>query len=316
MAGSTLGGVFRTMLAAVLLVLLLPVLVVANASEWAARTVIDDRAFAATAGRVMDAPALRAVVADRVTDSVVDALVTDPITARVVATEILGLDAEASAPEIGAAIRTRVAVALDDPAVRAVRDAIIADIHHVLLGVALSGDGAVRIQGDALVLDTGPFIDRLAVAVDGRLTPGLIRIPVADRTIVLARSEIIETSSDALSLLDLGRFLIPIAAVIVALAIVGLAHRRVRALGLVGIAVTLAGAVTLAVAWLGGEAIGTASADPTVRRVTSEVYAAFLSLLVLQSVLLIVTGLFIALAAWLILRRRQSSRRSTTVAMP
>ena len=68
MAGSTLGGVFRTMLAAVLLVLLLPVLVVANASEWAARTVIDDRAFATTAGRVMDAPALRAVVADRVTD--------------------------------------------------------------------------------------------------------------------------------------------------------------------------------------------------------------------------------------------------------
>ena len=316
MAGSTLGGVFRTMLAAVLLVLLLPMLVVANASEWAARTVIDDRAFATTAGRVMDAPALRAVVADRVTDSVVDALVTDPITARVVATEILGLDAQASAPEIGAAVRTRVAVALDDPAVRAARDAIIADIHHVLLGVVLSGDGAVRIQGDALVLDTGPFIDRLATAVDGRLTPGLIRIPVADRTIVLARAEILETSSDALSLLDLGRILIPIVAVVVALAIVGLAHRRVRALGIVGIALTLAGAVTLAVAWLGGEAITSASADPTVRQVTSEVYAAFLSLLVLQSVLLIVAGLFIALAAWLILRQRQSSRRSTTVAMP
>jgi hypothetical protein len=316
MAGSTLGGVFRSMLAAVLLVLLLPMLVVANASEWTARTVIDDRAFAITAGRVMDAPALRAVVADRVSDSVVDALVTDPITARVVATEILGLDASAGAPEIGAAVRARVAVALDDPAVRAARDSIIADIRHVLLGVALSEDGAVRIQGDALVLDTGPFIDRLAMAVDGRLTPGLIRIPVADRTIVLARSSIIETSSDALSLLDLGRFLIPIGAVVVALAIVGLAHRRVRALGIIGLAVTLAGMVTLAVAWLGGEAITSASADPTVREVTSEVYAAFLGLLVVQSVLLIVSGLFIALAAWLLLRRRQSSRRSTTVEMP
>ena len=69
MPGSTLGGVLRTMLAAVLLVLLLPALVVANASEWAARTVVDDQAFATTAGRVMDTPALRQVVADRVTSA-------------------------------------------------------------------------------------------------------------------------------------------------------------------------------------------------------------------------------------------------------
>ena len=58
MTGSTLGGVFRTLLAAVLLVVLLPALVIANASEWAARTVVDDQAFTTTAGRVMDTPAL------------------------------------------------------------------------------------------------------------------------------------------------------------------------------------------------------------------------------------------------------------------
>jgi len=316
MTGSTLGPVFRTLLAAVLLVLLLPLLVVANASEWAARTVIDDRAFTTTAGRVMDAPALRTLVADRVTEAVVDALVTNPITARVVATEILGLDAEATEPEIGAAVRSRVAVALDDPSVRSMRDAIIGEAHRVLIGVAVGGDGAVRVQGDALVLDTGPFIDRLATAVDRRLTPGTITIPVADRTIVLARADAIETTSKALSLLDLGRFLIPIVAVVAALAIVGLAHRRIRALGIVGIAVTLAGVVTLVVAWLGGQAITGASADPTVRQVATDVYTAFLSLLVVQSLLLIVGGLIIALAAWIILRRRQSSRRSTTVAMP
>ena len=316
MAGSTLGCVFRTMLAAVLLVLLLPALVIANASEWAARTVVDDHAFATTAGRVMDTPALRAVVADRITDQVVTALVTDPITARVVATQILGLSAEATAPEIGTAIRARVAVALDDPAVREARDAIIEDIHARLIGAAAGDSGAVRIEGDELVLDTGPFIDRLAVAVDGRLTPGLIAIAPDDRTIVLARSEVLETSSDTLSLLGLGRFLIPIAAVIVALAIVGLAHRRVRALGLVGIAVTLAGVLTLVAAWAGGEAIAGASRDATVRQVASEVYRAFLDLLVIQSMVLILTGTLIAIVAWVIQRGRQSSRRSTTVAMP
>ena len=316
MAGSTLGDVFRTMLAAVLLVLLLPALVIANASEWAARTVVDDQAFTTTAGRVMDTPALRAVVADRISGQVVDALLTDPITARVVATEILGLGTEATAPEIETAIRARVAVALDDPAVRRTRDAMIADVHAHLIGAATGASGAVRVQGDALVLDTGPLIDRLATAVDARLRPGTITIPPVDRTIVLVRSDALETTSTALTWMDLGRFLIPIVAVIVALAIVGLAHRRVRALGLVGLAVTLAGAITLAIAWAGGEAIETAASDTTVRQVVSEVYSAFLGLLVVQSVLLIVVGLLIALAAWAIQRRRQSSRRSTTVAMP
>jgi hypothetical protein len=315
MPGSTLGGVLRTMLAAVLLVLLLPALVVANASEWAARTVVDDQAFATTAGQVMETPALRQVVADRVTSQVVSGLLTDPITARVVATQILGLTADATATEIASAIQARVRVALDDPAVREARDAIISDIHASLIGAA-TGSGVVTIQGDALVLDTGPFIDRLAKAVDGRLTPGTISIPRADRTIVLARADVLETSSDALSLLDLGRFLIPIAAVIVALAIVGLAHRRVRALGIVGIALTVAGIVTLVAAWLGGEAIAGTSSDATVRQVASGVYAAFLRSLAIQSALLIASGAVIAIGAWLILRRRQSSRRSTTVAMP
>ena len=306
----------RTLLAAVLLVLLLPAIVVANASEWAARTVVDDEAFATTAGRVMDTPALRAVVADRISTQVVQALLTDPITARVVATQILGLTAEATATEIDGAIRSRVSVALDDPAVRSTRDAIIADVHAALVGAATGAGGSVRVEGDALILDTGPFIDRLATAVDGRLTPGFIAIPPADRTIVLVEADAIETSSQALSILDLGRFLIPIAAVVVALAILGLAHRRVRALGLIGITLTLAGAVTLVVAWAGGEAIGGASSDSTVRQVTSEVYDAFLGLLVVQSLLLILAGLLIALVAWAIRRGRQSSRRSTTVAMP
>ena len=132
----------------------------------------------------------------------------------------------------------------------------------------------------------------------------------------MVESDALETASTALTWMDLGRFLIPIVAVIVALAIVGLAHRRVRALGIVGLAVTLAGVITLAIAWAGGRAIETATSDATVRQVVSEVYGAFLSLLVVQSVLLIVVGMLIAVVAWMVQRRRQSSRRSTTVAMP
>ena len=87
-----------------------------------------------------------------------------------------------------------------------------------------------------------------------------------------------------------------------------LAHRRVRALGLVGLAVTLikAGLVTIAVAWVGAKpsATGDVRSDRPPGR--PEVYFAFPEPgLVLQSVLLIVVGLFIALIAWAIQRRRQ-----------
>ena len=56
----------RRTIAALLLVILLPALVVVNASTWALRTVLDDAAFAATVGRVMDTPDVKEAIATRI----------------------------------------------------------------------------------------------------------------------------------------------------------------------------------------------------------------------------------------------------------
>jgi hypothetical protein len=308
MPGSTLGGVFRTAIAAALLVLLLPAVMVANASSWAIRTVLDDQAFSVAVGRAMDTPTLRAVIADRVADEVTAYLGANPAAFHILASEILHIDGPATRDEVRAALRTAAAAALDDPAVRQARDEAVADLHAFLVGAATRQDGPIRVQGDELILDTRQFIERLAAAVDPRLTPQLVQLPESDRILILAKADAISTVRDTFSWLEVVQFLIPIVAIIAALAILGLAHRRVRALGLIGIAVTLAGAVTLVAAWVGGESVGGASSDSTVRAVTTEVYQAFLVLLIWQTVLVMLAGIVIALIAWLVVRRRRTTR--------
>ena len=297
----------RTAIAAVLLVLLLPAIVIANASNWAARTVVDDATFVSTVGRVMDTPSLRAAISQRVSDEVTSYLAADPETFRLLTTEILHVSGSATMADVRTALRARLAVALDDPAVKGARDEAIAALHAYLLGAATGATGhAVRIHDDQLVLDTGPIVERLAGALDPRLTPATVHLPEADRLVILASAPALETTSQALSLMEIVQFLIPVIAVVVALAILGLAHRRVRALGLVGIAVTVAGAVALLAAWFGGKTVSEASTDFTVREITTDVYTAFVTLLVWQCVALIVGGLVIAAAAWLLLRRRRT----------
>lgn len=310
MSDGTLAGVIRTVLAAVLLILLLPAIVIANASNWAARTVVDDVAFRSTVTRVMETPTLRATIVQRVSDEVTTFLATNPETLRLLVTEILHVPDTTSVDDVRAALRARLAVAMDDPAVRQARDEAIEQVHAFLIDASTGGDRAVRIDGDRLVLDTGPLVERLAAAVDPRLTPATVRLSEGDRLVVLASANALQTARTGLPLLEVIQFLVPLIAVVVALAIVGLAHRRVRALGLVGIAVTVAGAVTLVAAWFGGSVLGEASTDVTVRAITTEVYTAFVTLLVLQAAALIVAGLVLSLVAWVLGRRHRAARGS------
>ena len=101
-----------------------------------------------------------------------------------------------------------------DPAVQAARDRAIESVHAYLIGATSGADQAVRIQGDELVLDTGPLVEKLAAAVDPRLTPATVTLPEADRLVVLASAGALGTASDTLSVMEIVQFLIPIVAVI------------------------------------------------------------------------------------------------------
>ena len=301
----------RTLLAAVLLVLLLPTLVIANASTWALRTVVDDVAFTTTVGRTLDTPSLREALAERATTAVVRAIARVEGRLQVVTT-VLGLGGDATRERLEDLLRPRIEAALDDERVHDVRDRIVQAVHRAVIR-GVEGDGEyVYVAGDQVVLDLEPLVERVAVVVDGRLpAAGLSDLAPDDTRIVLAEADAFETASDALGWMEALRIVIPLIVLVAILAILGLAHRRTRALGIVGVAVMVAGLVTLAVAWVGGGVVAGVPDDPTVGVIAEDVYASFTSLLIGQSLLLILAGALIAVIAWVLVRRHRQRRAAT-----
>jgi hypothetical protein len=287
-----------------LVVLLLPTLVVANASSWAVRTVLDDRAFATTVGRVMDTPALESRVADAVTDVVVEEFAELPSQVRTAALTALDIDPGAETAEIRDWLDERVVEALRSEPVEEARDEIVLELHESMVD-AVDGRGAVRVEGDRLILDVGDVYDAALDRIDPRAVQ-FVRVPEGRAEVVVAQAAELAAVQQGLSTLRAVQLVIPIAVVTAIGLIVLLAHRRVRALGIVGVAIMIAGAVSLAVAWFGGGVVGGIPDDPTAGRLAHDVYDQFVSLLVGQSALLIAGGAVIALLAWIILRRRAS----------
>jgi hypothetical protein len=304
--------VSRTSVAAVLLVLLLPMVVVANASTWALRTVLDDRVFAATVGRILDTPTLEAEMSERATSLILDVADDSNLRLQALATQVLGLPtANRTAVEI--ALESRIATALGAPAVVAARDDAVSAVHRFVTGAA-KAEPPLAVRGSQVVLDLGDIVEEVAAELDPRLPAlGLASLPAAKTTVVLGEASQLRMVSQGITLLEAARIVIPLAVVAVILAIVGLAHRRIRALGIVGVAIMVAGLVSLAVAWVGGGVVSRAPEDLTVRTIIGEVYDAFIGLLLAQSLLLVAAGAAIAVVALFAARRRERSQRRREV---
>jgi hypothetical protein len=299
-------------MAAILLVLLLPMVVIANASTWALRTVLDERVFTATVGRILDTPALEQEMAERATTTILDVADDAPIRLQALATQVLGVP-DADRATLQAALEARVSTALDAPAVVAARDEAVSAFHRFIIGAARA-EPPIAIQGSRVVLDLGDIVEQVAATLDPRLPAlGFASLPPETTTIVLGEASQLRMVSQGLSLLEAMRLVIPLVVVAVILAIVGLAHRRTRALGIVGVAIMAAGVVCMAVAWVGGGVVSGVPEDPTVGSILGDVYDAFIGLLMGQSLLLIVAGTAIAVVAWIAAGRRERRQRRRAV---
>lgn len=307
----------RRPLAAILLVLLLPALVLVNASTWALRTALDDAAFAATVTRVIDEPAVKDAIATRATTAIVETLDDAEGRLQVVAPVVLRLSGQPTRDQIEAALHARILTALDAPAVRSAMDQAIEAIHGFVIGAATSGDGPVSVRGDQLVLDLGPVVERVAAAIDERLPrAGLAEVPAGRATIVLAEADRFQTVSDTVDLLETLRILLPVLVIVVIVAILALAHRRARALGAIGVAMMIAGAVSIVVAWAGSGVAAGMPADPTAGRIAGDTYDAFVEVLIIQSLLLVAVGLFIVLMSWILQQRNVVDRSPSAMTPP
>lgn len=299
----------RTLLATALLLVLLPVLIVANASTWATQTVLDGRTFTATVGRSLDAPAVERAMADAIAAAATARIMAlDPEVRRIGAVQ-LGLPADVDAAGVRAWIDDRLVPVLRAPEVAAVRDRLVLALHQALLDTA-GGDGAVRIRGGEVVVDAGPVYD----AVVARLAPGAADVIAAapgEGVFVLARADEFAATQRTLRVLEAVRVIVPLLVAAIVVLIVILAHQRVRALGGVGVALIVAGLVSLATAWIGGGVVGAIPEQAQGRAVATEVYDAFAVRLVQQSMLLVLVGLVLAVGSWVVLRRRRARTRRT-----
>jgi hypothetical protein len=304
--------VIRTAVATLLTVLLVPVLVIANLSIWSLRTVVDDDAFTRTVARSLDTPAVDALVADTVTTVVLRVIDRASASERLVGVQALGLPVDAGEAAVRDRVTQRVEAALDDPRVQAARDEAIASAHAFLLGAARGDNDVVRVEGRDVVIDVYPIVETAAGTIDARFVAVIQdRLDPSTTRLVVASSDGIAAVSTTIVVLDTLRWVIPLLVVAACLLIVVVAHRRVRALGAVGVAVMIAGLISLGVVWVGGTAAPASIDDPTLRSIAGEVYGALTWALVLQSIGIVVGGAAILLGAWSTLRRRRARVAAT-----
>ncbi|HSK52695.1 MAG TPA: hypothetical protein VLA44_08070, partial [Clostridia bacterium] len=202
---------------------------------------------------------------------------------------------------------------LDDGRTQGARDQLVLAIHDALIGAVEDPEATVRIEGDALVLDAADLLRAVIGALRGRL--GDIGVSIPETTtieITLAASPAIASTPDGLSALERFAVVAPLLAIAIGLLIVLVAHRRRRAVGIVGLAVALGGIAGLAIVALGGVAVAGAD-SPIDPGLLTSTYGALSEDLAMQSaVVLAGGGALAAIGAFLALlpSRRGPSRRS------
>lgn len=296
----------RSTLAAILLVVFVLALVVANTSTWASRTMLDRAAFSATVERTLETPALEKAVAAAIARAAVVGLAQRAPEVLDGAVRTLGLPSGSDDGDVEIALTARIVQELRAPRVQEVRDDLVGGIHDVILGALDEGrSGLVAIRGDDVTLDADALIDRIAAATDPGVATLLREAGMGGtRRFVIAQAAALEPVRRTVDVMEAMRVIVPLLAVAVALLIVVVAHRRVRALGILGLALAGAGLASVVAVWLGGLYVSRVPSVPVVQRVTRDVYEAFLWPLGAQAIGLAVLGTAIALAAWLLGRRR------------
>ncbi len=298
----------RSMLAAVLALLLIPAAALASTAAWASRTVHDRETFTTTIERALDTPAAERALAARLSTALVDALLRTDDRVRLVLGPLVGAGVTASDEELAEGLEPPIRVALDHPRTEAARRQLVLDVHEAV--VEGHNGGTVRLEGDRLVYDVRDILGAVVDALDPRLqTLARAVVAVVRTDVELASVPGLERAAENLETLDRLATVLVLLAVAVALLVLVLAHRRRRATVVVGIALAVAGLVGVGVVAVGrGQATRARSSfDPTL---VGETWEALARGLTDQSIVLIAIGLLVAGAAFVlgILPARRSQR--------
>ena len=280
---------FRSLLAALLVLALIPAVAAANATTWAKRSVLDQQTFTEVVDRALDAPEAEEALAEQLAPALFETLVSADERARLILGPIAGQSPDAPDADIIRGLEPRIRAALESPRFDAARERLVIAAHGALVGLD-DADSTVRIDGDALIVDAADLLRVLLDTIDSRIVSLGVEVPDgANVEIELASSPGLAATGRVLPTVDRLGLILPLVAFATALLVVVVAHRRGRAVQVVGLAITLAGAACLGVVWLGGVAVAAAH-SPISPQLVQSTYRALSSDLVTQSMALMVGG--------------------------
>jgi hypothetical protein len=298
----------RSLLAALLVLALIPAVAAANASAWASRSVMDRATFTDTVDRALDAPEARDYLAEQLAAAMFDALIAADARTRLILAPLAGQTADATDEAIVRGLEPRIRAAMDNPRIAAARQRLVVAAHDTLVGLD-EAESTVRIEDDTLVVNGADLLRAVLDAVEPRFGQLGVSVPVgAAVDIELASSPGLAAAGVVLPTVERLSTILPIVAIATALLVIVLAHRRARALAVVGLAITVAGAVCLGLVWFGGE-FAAAAESPVSSTLVRSTYDALSADLVTQSLLLIAGGALLILFG-IVVRALFPSRRS------
>jgi hypothetical protein len=301
--------VFRSLLAALLVLALIPAVAAANATTWAKRSVLDEQKFTEVVDRTLDSPEAEEALAEQLAPALFETLVGADERARLILGPIAGQSPNAPDDDIIRGLEPRIRAALESPRFDAARERLVIAAHQALVGLD-DPDSTVRIEGDALYVDAADLLRVLLDTIDSRIVALGVDVPEgANVDIELASSPGLAATGQVLPTVDRLGTILPLVAIATALLVVVVAHRRGRALQVVGLAVTLAGAACLLVVWLGGLAVASAE-SPISPQLVQATYRALSSDFVTQSMAIMVGG-FVLLVVGGIVAVFSGGRRAT-----
>ena len=300
---------FRSLLAALLVLALIPAVAAANATTWAKRSVLDEQKFTEVVDRTLDSPEAEEALAEQLAPALFETLVGADERARLILGPIAGQSPNAPDDDIIRGLEPRIRAALESPRFDAARERLVIAAHQALVGLD-DPDSTVRIEGDALYVDAADLLRVLLDTIDSRIVALGVDVPEgANVDIELASSPGLAATGQVLPTVDRLGTILPLVAIATALLVVVVAHRRGRALQVVGLAVTLAGAACLLVVWLGGLAVASAE-SPISPQLVQATYRALSSDFVTQSMAIMVGG-FVLLVVGGIVAVFSGGRRAT-----
>jgi hypothetical protein len=272
-----------------LVLALIPAAAAANASTWAKRSVLDQQTFTEVVDRSLDQPEAEEALAEQLAPALFNTLVNADERARLILGPIAGQSPNAPNDDIIRGLEPRIRAALESPRFDAARERLVIAAHQALVGLD-DPDSTVRIEGDALIVDAADLLRVLLDTIDSRIVALGVSVPEgANVDIELASSPGLAATGQVLPTVDRLGTILPLVALATAMLVVVVAHRRGRALQVVGLAITLAGAACLLVVWLGGLAVAAAE-SPISPQLVQSTYGALSSDFVTQSMALMVGG--------------------------